>query len=365
MNNSLFSWLDSLKRNILGFLSKLQDTSKPGYFKYSLTGDIYLSQIRWGLGNAVFASNSYYMLDALDRVNLNHIAEFIKSFQDEKGYIFDRTIERLSRFRRFVASIKKKNYVNLFSKLTKVAETRQAFSSLILLGSKPKLPYLNIPYTFKGVEKYLNMFNWSKPWGAGSHFSHLLFFYNANKTLFNIHHDLADKLIDYAIDYVNKMQSKEDGAWYKGNNVTLQQKINGAMKVITGLKVVNKVNFRFPEKLINLALGASNNAHACDNFNIVYVLKYANELTESNYRYKEIKDFCLNRLEIYKNYYYPEFGGFSFLPKKANVYYYEAKITKGLNEPDIHGTCLFLWGISIIVQILGIDKELGFNELIP
>jgi len=53
------------------------------------------------------------------------------------------------------------------------------------------------------------------------------------------------------------------------------------------------------------------------------------------------------------------------LPHKTNIYYYGAKITRGLNEPDIHGTCMFLWGISIISQILEIDQELGFKEQIP
>ena len=38
--------------------------------------------------------------------------------------------------------------------------------------------------------------------------------------------------------------------------------------------------------------------------------------------------------------------------------------TKGFDEPDIHGTVLFLWGIAIISQILGIGEELGFKEFI-
>ena len=88
-------------------------------------------------------------------------------------------------------------------------------------------------------------------------------------------------------------------------------------------------------------------------------------MTENTYRFTEIQNFAKNRLEIYRKYYFPEIGGFSFLPQKANVHYYEAKLTKGKNEPDIHGTVMFLWGISIISQILGIDKELGFKEQIP
>jgi hypothetical protein len=88
-------------------------------------------------------------------------------------------------------------------------------------------------------------------------------------------------------------------------------------------------------------------------------------MSNGSYKLKEIKKFAQDRLRIYNKYYFPEIGGFSFLPNKANVYYYSAKITKGLNEPDIHGTCMFLWGISIIAQIIEIDKKLGFKEFTP
>ena len=60
--------------------------------------------------------------------------------------------------------------------------------------------------------------------------------------------------------------------------------------------------------------------------------------------------------------YYEDKGGFSFLIGQTNTRYYGVKIAKGLNEPDIHGTIMFVWGISIIAQILGIESELGFKE---
>ena len=164
-------------------------------------------------------------------------------------------------------------------------------------------------------------------------------------------------------NWINKLQNSEKGSWYKGKP-SLQQKINGAMKVITALKVAERMNFRYPEKLIDLCLSEKNDGDACNNFNIIYVLKYACQLINRSYRYQEIRSFATERLNIYKKYYFPEIGGFSFYPQKANVRYYGAKITKGLNEPDIHGTVMFLWGISMISQILGIDKELGFKEQI-
>ena len=42
--------------------------------------------------------------------------------------------------------------------------------------------------------------------------------------------------------------------------------------------------------------------------------------------------------------------------------YYGCKVALGKNEPDIHGTTLFMWGIAIIASLLGIDKDLGLRE---
>ncbi|GAG60126.1 unnamed protein product, partial [marine sediment metagenome] len=239
----------------------------------------------------------------------------------------------------------------------KLAETRQSISALSLFGYKPDYIYQKIPYNENRINKYLNQLNWKYPWGAGSHFSHLLYFlyyYNFKK---------KDELIQYAIDWINKIQKSTDGFWYKGNTST-QQKINGAMKIITGLKVVDKVNFNYAEKIIDNVLAAKNDEQACDNFNIVYVLKYCNEITKRKHRFSEIADFMYDRLDIYKEYYFSDIGGFSFMKNKANGTYYGALITKGKNEPDIHGTVMFIWGISIIAQILDLNNKLQFNEFI-
>ena len=67
-------------------------------------------------------------------------------------------------------------------------------------------------------------------------------------------------------------------------------------------------------------------------------------------------------MKIYKEHFYEEFGGFSFLQNKANTHYYKFKISKGKDEPDIHGTVLFLWGVSIICQILKIETSFSFKE---
>ena len=97
---------------------------------------------------------------------------------------------------------------------------------------------------------------------------------------------------------------------------------------------------------------------ACNDFNVVYVLYCCNKAV--GYRADDIKDFCLGRLSQYRRYYHEDIGGFSFKLDKANDVYYGAKITKGLDEPDIHGTVMLLWGITLISKVLKLD--LGLRE---
>lgn len=355
-------WLFELKTKTPQFLEKLKGKKIPGFFHYSLSGDLDNENTKWGLGNSVFAIKIYHTLGILPSLPLqekNDLANFIRAFRDSRGYFFDPLVREKSRGRNLLISIKRKNLSSRPSQETMIAETRQALSALQLLGEKAIAPAFYIPNSPETVTRYLQKLPWQKPWHAASHFSHLLFFLKNS--------DLANKsaLINNAINWLQKTQNPSDGAWHQGSP-SWQEKINGAMKIMTGLKTAERLNFAYPEKLADLCLKNKNKArHACDHFNLVYVLHYANKVASNNYRLAEIKKFSAEKLEIYKKYYFPKVGGFSFWPGKANDRYYGAKITKGLNEPDIHGTCMFLWGISIIAKILGINEELGFKEQTP
>lgn len=358
-NEASISWLMNIDKEIKKFLNNMEG-NKLGFYRYSKSGDLYGEDINWGLGNAVFAVKILYALNLIEKIPKNKsdcLAKFIKSFQQKDGYFFDPLIQKKARINNFITSLKNLNFKDINGEKIKIAETRQSISALNLLKDRPNIDFNKFPTTEKDIQIYLKKLNWEKPWGAGSHFSHLLFFLQNSKII------NKEKLIDFSIDWINKIQNKSDGSWYLGNP-TSQQKINGAMKIITGLIATDRKKFRYSKKLIDLCLSEKNNSHACDNFNIIYVLKYSNAINNNNYRYDEIRDFCYNRLRIYREYYHPECGGFSFFRNKANDFYYGARITQGLNEPDIHGTVMFLWGISIIAQIIEINKELQLKEFI-
>lgn len=352
-------WLKGIEDKIFEFVLRMSEKDF-AYFRYSLSGDLYGPRTRWGLGQLVFATRILCMIDKLkdvDEKKRKNLTQAILSFQKSNGYIYDPLISKLTVKARVKEFLRNGNFESLLDTQTKRAETRQSFAALFCLNGKPKTPFLHIPYTEERVRKYLQSMDWKQPWASGSHFSHLLFFYKANKELFNFQPDLSNHLIDCAVEWVNQLQSKTDGSWYEGD-VPLFQKINGAMKILTGFSVVHRYKLDYIEKLIDTCLSGINDAHACNNFNIVYVLYYCCKLTD--YRRKEIEQFCLDRLNIYKEFYCEKVGGFSFLKNKANDVYYKAKISKGLNEPDIHGTVMFVWGITLISKILKLD--IGLRE---
>lgn len=353
-------WLKELRIKIPEFLSKLRYTCKLGLYRYSLTGDYFNESEHWGLGQAVFAAKIYFMMGILTEKDRNELSNFINSFQNERGYIYDPLIERVSRIRRIASSIKNRDVNDFFNEQTKRAETRQSFAALQCLVRRPNLPYLNIPYTKKDISTYINQLNWRKPWGAGSHVSHLLFFLNYNRKLFHVYANETEELISYSIEVANRYQQK-DGAWYtSGANIPIHQRVNGAMKMMTAYEAAERNDFDNPEGLIDLCLSTSNEGHACNNFNIICVLYYCSKKTD--YRRSEIETYFLERLKLYKNHYWPEYGGFSFYERKSSIFYYGARITRGFPEPDIHGTVLFLWGIALISDLLNLDNIIKLQK---
>ena len=275
----LIKWLSNLKSQLIQFLDQLHVDN--GFYHYSLSGDIISSNKKWGLGNAVFASRLYYMIDALNETNTKQFISFIKSFQDEKGYIYDPVIQKRSKIRRYYHSFRYLDFPNVFNEQTRRAETRQSFAALGSLGSRPHKPFLNIPYTHKKLKKYIDILNWDMPWGACSHISHLIFFIKINYRLFRVHQENADELIHFVLDYVNHKYRQADGSWYPSStNIPKFQKINAAMKMMTAFQSAEIEDFDKKKELIDLCLSTVNEGHACNHFNVVCVLYHCSLRTD-------------------------------------------------------------------------------------
>ena len=132
------------------------------------------------------------------------------------------------------------------------------------------------------------------------------------------------------------------------------------MKILMGLSQVDLDKKYVTDAFIDFSLDEMVSHDACENFNTLYTLYYCTK--HLDYRREEIKEFALNEVDNWIKFYHKEFGGFSFYKNKAQTKYYNAKVSKGLNEPDLHGTAMFAWGILIVAEILNIDKELGLKN---
>ena len=133
------NWLFELKQEVPQFLEKLKGKKIPGFFHYSLSGDLYDENVKWGLGNTVFAVKIYYTLDLLKdlpEAEKKTMASFIKSFQRKNGTIYDPLVKKGAFLKEKLLVIKNWDFNNFFHQQTIRAETRQAISALKLLGEK-------------------------------------------------------------------------------------------------------------------------------------------------------------------------------------------------------------------------------------
>ena len=352
--NEVEDWIETVTSSLPDFLDRMRDPLEDGRFKYSLSGDLNFKE-RWGLGNVVFATKILYMLQAETRYPISSIAKYIQSFQNQKGEIFDPLISKKAVWHRSLFSVVNRDINNLFGAQMRRAESRQSFAALRALQRPPEYGYQLVPSTVDEVKKYIHSLNWNKPWNAGSHFSHMIFFLKSNdwwpqSKLAESRSEKNNELINAAFDEIS-VYRQANGAWFQdGTLPSRAEQISGAMKIITAYMAAEKDSIGKEEKLIDLCLGLTVNPDACNNFNLVLVLYYASKKT--SYRSSDIYRFCLNAIARYQCHYWSDTRGFSFFIGRSIHRYYGARLTKGLPEPDIHGTHLYLWGIVLISNML-------------
>ena len=232
------------------------------------------------------------------------------------------------------------------------AETKQAISTLNQINEKSKFEFFEFNNNTLELESYLNSLDWSKPWSAGGQFSALCLFskINNSKEGINLLRNFSSELVD-----------KHTGFYFKGDLPNSSETVNGAMKVVSGLDWIDEP-VHYPEKLIDMCLKTQPKSEGCDLVDIVYVIYKASKLT--NYKKKEIVEYCKNLVEDIYNHYHPEKGGFSYFINKSQTEYYGVQVSKGVNTPDLHGTLLLVWALSMLVEIFE-ENNIGWKILKP
>ena len=354
MNN--LDWLENIKADVIHFLSHQESDIQPGYYKYSYSGDLLDDSRHWNIGSSVYALKIFYTIGIEKNDKIVDACQYIKSFSGKDGLIFDDVINKRAFLRNFLLSIRARKWNNLGNQEYKRAENRQALSALCLYDELPESVIVSIPESESEVVQFLESLYWSNSWNAGSHFSHLMFNLSVAKNTGQINNEMYSSLLIASVHWLETVYNEDTGGWYTGSQSS-RYIINGAMKVISGLNAAYEhFSIKGAELLIDLCLSELKGDNACDYLNIMYVLKYAAASLDDTYRIDEIRDFAVKLLDKYHQYFYKEQGGFSFHLHKSAYNYYGATITRGLNECDMHGTVLFLWGIAIIISVLGLEE---------
>ena len=229
------------------------------------------------------------------------------------------------------------------------AETRQNISTLFMLNERPDFtPPIEVK-DYNTMQEYLTRLNWHDPWGAGSHLSHQLMLTSCVAKITPNTLDF-DGICKAVIDFLATLYHPKDGAWYLDKTTSNPMKVNGAMKIFSGLQWID-----FPEqdhsRLIDLVLSEPFHSDGCHFTNGLFVLHQILKRSRTTYRRAEIEERArqaATHLIRHKK----ENAGFSFLEKKAQQHYYTGRVSLGLNTADLHGTVMYVWACAIILSIL-------------
>ena len=358
-------WDINLTNEIDFFLTSLKEDSNNYKFRPALEG-LTDYGVSLDLGFSCYALKCYYMLglwEKLDNKVQNEWKEYINNFQlnakdlPESSYIDPQIVKHyISRTQKYSVKNVIKNLLYFFNirsirtssqyyKDSIRAETKQAISTLFQVGFQNKKKYTDFPKTHQSIEEYLNSLDWKKPWNAGAQFSAICVF-----TSTQLDAELKKENESFLYDYLQEVLDKESGFYHQGNDIDENEKINGAMKVISGLDWINR-SIHYPEKIIDYCLNVEPGSEGCDLVDLVYVLYKT--CSQSNYKKEEVKNFVNEIKLIIRKNYHPEKGGFSYFQGKSQTHYYGLNISLGKNTPDLHGTTLLLWALTMIDHING------------
>tara|TARA_B100001996_G_scaffold270697_1_gene211778 strand:- start:1949 stop:3073 length:1125 start_codon:yes stop_codon:yes gene_type:complete len=359
----------------LYFLNGLKKENDYGYYPVK-NGATYEGK-NIELGFSCFAIKSLYIIDEwknITEIQKNNWLNFINEFQNnvnknfsEGSFIDINYLENATKFspiKETKRNIKKLLYgnSNVKSKKEEIqefirAETKQAISTLYQVGSKNSNKYHDKVFVENNITNYLKSLNWSKPWNAGAQFSALCVFLESQEKQNKLYIEMKKELVSFS----NNIIDTETGCYFKNNIPEKTELINGAMKVLTGLDWLGEPVHK-PDRLIDTCLTIKPQGYGCDIVDIVYVLYRCSKY--SDYKKLEINLFFEDVEELIYNHYFPEKGGFSYYVGKSQLYYYGLNITEGAEEPDIHGSTLLIWALSMIYDFRE-KSNVKFNILKP
>ena len=236
------------------------------------------------------------------------------------------------------------------------AETRQSAATLMLLGDRPTYA-LPIEWpTESSVREFVRSMDWTQPWGAGSHTSHLVAFFVMNSEVTE-GHQYGAQMLDAAFEESDKYLDDSTGAWAKGN-VSHVQRINGAMKMLAAYNWADRPP-PYPDRLLDYTLNEVSDEDGCGILDRLFVIQQAGRWAPG-YRARDVERIALEALDEIGSYRQDD-GGFSFRPDSAQHRYYGALVSLRERQSDMHGAVMFTWACAVALDLLGAREEAGWQ----
>ncbi len=349
--------LKETAQGVGSWLDQMADGLEPGRFRFCSKGSLVPVRGKAGLMATCFAMRSAWQSGIWDKWQQDRkeaCVRFIQSFQQKDGFFYDPWLNRK-------AGISLETIVNLLlgrvpinilyqqKKLNMRAETRQCIGDLFNVGEKSLSPApIEYPDPLS-FQKYIRTLSWTQPYSAGSHLSHLMCFLAVNKEYFPPTEN-CDFMISEILKLLSELYDEETGTWFLGKPENVF-KINGAMKILSGLQWLGQ-KLDNPEKLIDFALAQPFQNDGCGMLNRLFVLQQAGKSAPEGYRYREIQKIASRALASVQEFRNSD-GGFSFYKHRSQPSYYGAKVSKGLDVSDLHGTAMMTWAIGVSLDLLG------------
>lgn len=373
LNSEQRKWADGLKQGVIGFIDSLADPNQPGGFKPCRRGATADGR-KLSLGFSCLALKVYYTLGAWEQASASKRAawlEFINSFQspsDSVGsefpsgsFLDPALITALKRGPRgwgLVRRLLGRTAPPAPLSATIYAETKQALATLAEVDARPRHPYTGFPQTRDELKAWLQAQPWETPWAAGGRSAAITVF-TVTQAPKLLGREKASDLVQELRGFFGELADPASGAYFRGPTPPRGQIINGAMKVLTALDWLGEP-VHHPERLIDTCLQELPSSEGCHLVDWIYVLYRSLKYTD--HRRGQAAGECLRALEMIREHHLPD-GGFSYYLGRSQTNYYGVEIAKGSNESDIHGTCLLVWALAMLLQLVGHDA--GWRVIKP
>ena len=351
-----------IREDLKNYLEKLNQDLEPGRFRFCEKGGKIPTHGKAGQMTTCFAIRTAVQCgiwqDWSNKLKKESI-KFIKSFQVKKGFFIDPWLAKscelgLSDFIRhalFNRSLNESRLIHEYNHKSNLrAETRQSSATLQMADSLPNYLLPLEVYDETSLNKFLKSVNWDNPWHANSQVSHQIVVLSINKKI-DKNKLNYDFLIKKILGFFDSIYEQNTGTWVLKKNIDKQSKLNGAMKLYSGLQWIKSDRKKPNKKLIDFALEIPIEFDGCNFTNSLYAIYHARK-NLVKYRKDEIISRaiqCLNHSMNHKI----KGSGYSFHFKSCQKNYYTQKVSNGGNQADIHGTGMFSLGIVIALKLLG------------